>query len=1647
MRARVFPVVLGLVGVLLPASLAPEESVSASVENVDGVPSWVVPADETVNSSLTVGDDGTLALTSSTSSLGADGQTLGAESVSSVSSEPQAPGEWPVGNYDLQRTGDAAWQEFISVPLATTWATPTTDKVQMNPAIVQDTAFFGVAGADRRVFSVDVQSGEVNWTLRLPGSVLGSPAVTDQWVFIGATDGVLYQVDRRTGGVGWRFQTGGALVGGPVVHDGVVFIGSLDAKVYAVDAAAGTQLWSAATPERITAGVTLSSNESQVIVLSGANEWVTALSSDDGSQLWQRHLYDWADPNTLGTAASVSAGRIYLTGLDNILHVLTESTGADVGSQPNLGVSAQNTPVVTESGVFVGTNNGQVKAFTREGAAQWSTVLPRNGLVSSPVHAAGMLFASSTDGTVYGLDAADGSVDWGFATGGALFAAPSIASNHLLVGSDDKTLYSLTPGVPANETHTPQGFDHYGLGLQRTQLYEADPVSTTTGNFLSQSLDVALPGRGLPTMFGRTYNSLAADVDGPIGYGWSHSLATRLLPADTSVTVVWGDGSEDVHTTDGIGGYQAPPDVHERLIATGSGYQLTTKADVTHGFDTAGLLTSMNDRSGNTTTLGYDTAGNLASVTDASNRTLTVTSDTTGRITAVTDVLDRTWSYGYDTAGNLIQATNPAGDTWTYGYDGAHQLTSITDPDGQLLITNRYDSAGRVVEQIDDTGATWTYIYNTASTAITDPNGDTTVYEFDTNWRTTALVDPLGSRTEYVYDAASNLVAVVDPLDRIARLAHDERGNITATLNPLGHKTAYAYDIEDSLTDITDLKGRQVTFTYDTVGRLTSATTPEGLTTTTVYRADGLVASVTDPAGASTTFDYTTDGHPAAVTDPLGRTTSFQIDAAGQVTATTDPTGAATAFAYDPAGRITQVANPLGHTTTHTYEGDGQLATVTDGNGHVTTHTHDTRGLLTATTDPLGRNTTYTYDPARQLTGRTDPRGAAIGYVYDAAGRLTTMSLPDEPDVTFTYDAAGQVTQATNGLGTLTSERDAVGRPVTEHASHTGMTLSRDFDVLGRLAGLTVTRDGSTLTTQQATYRYDADGRVTTMSSQPFLYVSETGTTIDGSTGPVVVGTPEVGNRTTNVAYDPAGRLARLEHYNGVASTYQYDAAGQLTALHHLAANRSTSRWDHRYDDAGHRIQATRSYDADAGPVELTYNYGYDSAGRLTEATTTDPQAPPQANATYTYDAVGNRTSLNLLGAVAAVTYTYDAADQLIADTTTAFDHDQAGNLIARRPLNTTTPTATYQWNALGQLAGQTSEAGQDVEYAYDPMGRRASRTTHTPLSTTEHRYLHDGANTILEQLQGVAEQITTGDMTYLGSMLLHSENAAGGQILHPDGTGNTGEVTLATGDLAARYAYSPYGVPGTTIQGDNLTDPIINRHTYSGAWGVREQADGMYDMRNRLYDPELARFISRDPIEAVTGQPYQYANANPITNIDPNGLCAWNPFDGSSSAGCPGGAAASAVGGFLVDQRHAVVDVGVGVAAGVAIGACGVTVVCAVGVGAGAIAGGTLLHQGADRVTGQPTGSFGGYLGSSAITAATSVGCAVTAGAGCGLIALGRGSAIAKATTNLQRVGREFLGVNEIRLVMANTTILGRAMKESLERSSVQSGGSGSAK
>ena len=119
----------------------------------------------------------------------------------------------------------------------------------------------------------------------------------------------------------------------------------------------------------------------------------------------------------------------------------------------------------------------------------------------------------------------------------------------------------------------------------------------------------------------------------------------------------------------------------------------------------------------------------------------------------------------------------------------------------------------------------------------------------------------------------------------------------------------------------------------------------------------------------------------------------------------------------------------------------------------------------------------------------------------------------------------------------------------------------------------------------------------------------------------------------------------------------------------------------------------------------------------------------------------------------------------------------------------------------------------------------------------------------------------STSDLTTLLSQLGNS--IGDGTYIAEADLNHDGSIT--TSDLTIYL-----GASGTTIPDGDLSaiNSIVGYDGY-----LYEHATGLYCVRNRWYDADTGRWISRDPLEYVDGSNlYEYAASSPLQYVDPEG-------------------------------------------------------------------------------------------------------------------------------------------------------------------------------
>ena len=517
--------------------------------------------------------------------------------------------------------------------------------------------------------------------------------------------------------------------------------------------------------------------------------------------------------------------------------------------------------------------------------------------------------------------------------------------------------------------------------------------------------------------------------------------------------------------------------------------------------------------------------------------------------------------------------------------------------------------------------------------------------------------------------------------------------------------------------------------------------------------------------------------------------------------------------------------------------------------------------------------------------------------------------------------------------------------------------------------------------TGTSTWEWDSLGRLTR--------------SVDGAGKTVAYGYDRRGNATSIVypgqtdpvswAFDDAGRLWKVKDWLNHETVFNYDANSFITSEVYPNGTKATKT----PDAAGRLISISHAPTATPASPFVSFTYGRDDVNQVQSVTST---GVPADNHTYGY------SPLNQLSSDNASLYSYDNADNLAAFPSGAtLTHDATNQLSS---LTNTAGTTTFGYDTRGNRTTITPPTGPATTLTYDQANRLTAHST----ANASYTYNGDGVRTTKtvagattgvtwDVAQGLPLLLVDGTTNYVygpGGLPIEQINS-GGQVTyyHHDQLGSTRALTNGSGTVVATYTYDPYG----KLSGS--TGTATNPFRYAGQYTDTET--GLVYMRARYYDPATGSFLTRDPIEGQTQEPYGYVGGNPLNATDPLGLC-WGP-------GCWAEDAWDATGGravtFVDEHRHTAVNLATGFVAGTAFVACGVSVVCGVGVGAGAIVLGGVSHLGVDSISSDTEHDFGVYqaFGHSTVSTATSALCVYTLGATCFKTLLGGGAAAAGAS------------------------------------------------
>ncbi|MER8369679.1 hypothetical protein NKH07_24375 [Mesorhizobium sp. M1378] len=764
---------------------------------------------------------------------------------------------------------------------------------------------------------------------------------------------------------------------------------------------------------------------------------------------------------------------------------------------------------------------------------------------------------------------------------------------------------------------------------------------------------------------------------------------------------------------------------------------------------------------------------------------------------------------------------------------------------------------------------------------------------------------------------------VIDPNSVSNENRYDGFGRLIAGIAPTGLKSV---DAREFLAGF-DVLGRQVAIKQvQTVGTLPEAITyfdyrGRVLRTEKTGKSNGMLRKIFQDTGYDTRGRAVASSLPYFEGEPIyyGKTE------------------------YDSLDRPVRSIAPDGGVTETTYA--GLLNTMTDANGTLSVKRVNEKGLTVETLDNADGSLKFEYGPGDRLVKTTQVDGLELVHGYDQIGNKILSLDPDLGRWDYEYNGFGEIIWQRDAKGQVTTvSYDLIGRPLRRHMpdkleqfeydgtafgvgkpsavfSSDGYEEQFTYDNRGRLYRKATRIQGEVFTTSVG---YDDYDRVV-VTYHPGNYVVSNDYDELGYLSTVSVNDPLKPFAAEHKAYwtagerDQFGRVISEQLGSGVISTYDYDPLkGNLAHLASQAVDeKQITDISLKYDLIGNLL--SKEHKTEKKKEEFSYDkldrlarwnvngktlglYTYDAAGRILSTTSMgnysyDGEGPAHAvkriarpdgtESEYQYDANGNMVS----GPKGHFEYYANNSVKLIyksKDRWSRFSYSSDGTRYLQHYSETRSVGKTkYVANVLQTISVGAYEQIRDLGGPFIVKAGGFQR----------HRLYLGAEGGVVAVLEHSTEfEPLANDPKFKvgreGSPLAIALTTISASYLHKDELGSILKVTNEEGAVVSGYSYDPWGKK-TQVAWVEKGKEDFAEGTFRRGFTGHEHLDNLdlIHMNGRVYDPDLARFVSADPTLQFVGSTqnydrYAYVGNNPTKYTDPSGFGwlsdAWDSVTGA---------------------------------------------------------------------------------------------------------------------------------------------------------------------
>ncbi|WP_437600225.1 RHS repeat-associated core domain-containing protein [Sorangium sp. So ce590] len=185
------------------------------------------------------------------------------------------------------------------------------------------------------------------------------------------------------------------------------------------------------------------------------------------------------------------------------------------------------------------------------------------------------------------------------------------------------------------------------------------------------------------------------------------------------------------------------------------------------------------------------------------------------------------------------------------------------------------------------------------------------------------------------------------------------------------------------------------------------------------------------------------------------------------------------------------------------------------------------------------------------------------------------------------------------------------------------------------------------------------------------------------------------------------------------------------------------------------------------------------------------------------------------------------------------------------------------------------TQGASTVSFAYDGDQQRIRKAT----PDEETLYFGDLYERVTDAATGSAEhRYHVRSPERVVAIVTRGGAGAGTRYVHVDHLGSVDALTGEDGAVIERRSYDPFGQRRDPVWGQPVP-ALFSSETTRGFTGYEGDDElGLVNMKGRIFDPRLGRFLTTDPnVQApLSGQswnPYNYVSNRPLSYVDPSGF------------------------------------------------------------------------------------------------------------------------------------------------------------------------------